>query len=389
MLPLDTSFLLHDDTAPDSGAGSQTGLVAPGPLQPRPEAPTCRTVDAFGPVEDEVQALRAGAAILDASDAGRLVVRGADAAAFLHRLLANDVHDLAPGAHNDNLLLTSKGGAQVSFVLERRAEDVFALHLPPACAASCAQALDRYHFSEDLEIVDESADCAPLLLAGPRAGDVLARLGGDVDADPNACSVADAFHLRPTRFAGELAWSLDARRAGVAYLLGALLDAGARPAGLRAREIVRIEAGSPLFGCELDLDVYPPEVGDDTSFSLTKGCYIGQEVLAKLDTYGGLKRRLAAWRVDDTLPRARHTPILAADGERQVGFVTSWCLSPSLGTGLVLGLAKLRLFAQAERVLLPADQGETPGSTESRAARHAGRKTPATRVELPVRAPFD
>ncbi len=107
---------------------------------------------------------------------------------------------------------------------------------------------------------------------------------------------------------------------------------------------MRLEAGVPLFGADVDAQVYPQEAGLMDAFALDKGCYVGQEVVAKIDTYGGLNKRLLTLRIDHSDPLRRGTQLFCTeDGERrELGLVTSWAYSFALDTGLALAYVKRR-----------------------------------------------
>lgn len=303
---------------------------------------------AFGEVPDEYRAAREGAALFDSTRREALAVSGPDAAGFLHRLLAHTVRTLAPGQGNRNLLLSSKGKVLFDFDLSYEAERIH-LSLPPNTVAALAKALDTYHFSEKLKLGDVSDEHAPLDLCGPRAAALVERvLGVRVPAELHH-HVQAAFEGANVRVsaqpvAGSSGIRLDAGPALVERLWDALVAAGATPCGRITHDILRVEAGAAEYGSDIDDSIYPQEARLERAFALDKGCYIGQEVVAKIDTYGGLNKRLVALRVshDDPLPSG--TRLLRDDeGEwRDLGVVTSWAYSFVLDTGLVLAYVKRR-----------------------------------------------
>ena len=315
-------------------------------LAERPEATGHASALAFGDVPGEYRAARAGAALLDAGDRGRVSVRGKDAADFLHRLLANHVKSLGPGDGNANLLLSPKGKVLFDFDVARHAAH-FELSTPPGRARALCEALERYHFSEDVRVEETSASHAPLELWGPGAGAILARL---LAAPPP--------ELRPRAWMASIwkggalalsaldvrAWRRDAGAERAVELWEGLRAAGATPCGLVVRDSLRIEAGRALAGVDVDENVYPQEAALEDAFALDKGCYVGQEVVAKIDTYGGLNKRLLVLQVDHSDPVARGTKLVRLDeGERrELGLVTSWAYSFALEGGLVLGYVKRR-----------------------------------------------
>ncbi len=302
----------------------------------------------YGDVPGEYRAALEACVLFDATARGRVVVAGADAATFLHRLLANDVRNQPVGTLRHNLLLSSKGKVLYEFDLWRE-EARIELALPSARAKALIAAIDMYLFSEKVVLSDESERCAPLELLGPARFDV-ARVACGVEAPrEDGQTLRASFRGTELRIAsrpsaGSAALELDAGPEHVVELWKALLAAGARASGVIVRDILRVEAGATLFGVDVDENVYPQEARLERAFSLDKGCYIGQEVVAKIDTYGGLNKRLVALKVSHDDPVARGTRLWRLDaGEwRDLGVVTSWAYSFVLDTGLVLAYVKRR-----------------------------------------------
>jgi folate-binding protein YgfZ len=303
----------------------------------------------YGDVPGEYRAAQEGCALFDDTGRGRLEVSGPEAAAFLHRLLANDVRAVAQGGGQRNLLLDSKGKVLFEFELYRVEEARFVLSVPPGRAAALRAALERYHFSEKVAFADSSANYAPLLVLGPRSDALLKQVLGCEVPDEEYAWATGSFEGAPllaarTRAFGSRAARLVATAEQAPHLWSALRAAGAAAAGIVARDCLRVEAGVALPGEDVDEGVYPQEARWEDAFSLTKGCYIGQEVVAKIDTYGGLNKRLVVLKVshDDPLPRG--TRLFRQDeGEwRDLGVVTSWAYSFVLDTGAVLAYVKRR-----------------------------------------------
>lgn len=314
-------------------------------LAARPEAPTHAAPLYFAPPPEEYRAARAGAALFDESDRGRLTVRGKDAADFLHRLLANHVKSLAVGSANRNALLSPKGKVQFLFECVRGA-DRFELELAPGTAPALATALERFHFSEQIALADTSAEFAPLELEGPAATALLARAFGVLAPAYGAPALRSPWQGGElvTRALSAARWRVDPGPRGLVAAWDALVAAGATPCGLVVRDSLRVEAGRALAGIDVDDNVYPAEAGLDDAFALDKGCYVGQEVVAKIDTYGGLNKRLCVLAVEHSDPVARGTKLSRIEeGERrELGLVTSWAYSFAQDSGLVLAYVKRR-----------------------------------------------
>lgn len=336
----------------------------------------------FGDVPAEYRAAQEAAALFDETERGLVVVRGGEAGAFLHRMLANDVRGLAEGRGNRNLLLSPKGKVRFDFDLFRE-HDAYRLSTPPGEARALAEALEAYHFAEELEIRDESSESAPLALLGPLAAQVCERaLGLEPPSDDRHVALAarDGAPLRIARLVihGSPALRIDAGPERAEGLWEALVAAGARPAGRVVADILRIEAGAARAREDFDEEIYPQEARLEAAFALDKGCYVGQEVVAKIDTYGGLNKRLVALAVSHDDPVPSGTRLYRHDAEkgewRDLGVTTSWAYSFVHDTGLVLAYVKRRhqgvgtVFrlgegpASARIVAIPARAGAVPVS---------------------------
>lgn len=331
----------------------------------------------YGDVPGEYRAALETCAVFDESDRGLIEITGEDAAGFLHRILASDVNSLEVGTGQRSLLLSSKGKVLFEFDLFRSREALW-ISAPPGSAAGLAAALENYHFAEKLQIVVAEGH-APMAVCGPDAERIVRDLLGDLPPEGEHAWTRGRFAegdivLARVPVAGSPGLRLDAGPEHAAALWNALRGAGATPAGLVARDCLRVEVGAALFGVDVDQNVYPQEARLESSFSLTKGCYVGQEVVAKIDTYGGLNKRLVALRVSHDDPVPRGTRLLREDeGQlRDLGVVTSWAYSFVLDAGVALGYVKRRhqepgtvfqlgeTTAEAVIVRLPIRPGPSP-----------------------------
>lgn len=329
-------------------------------LTPRHEAagarlrPTERGAEllTYGDVPAEYEAATRACVVFDETDRGRVRVTGGERAEFLHRLLANDVRGLAPGTGDRNLLLSPKGKVLHDFDLFVDADEI-RLSVAPGREAELIRALDLYLFNEDVELAAAGEDYAPLALAGPRAAATLEAVttARGLAGLPDRAWVAARFaagagevEIAALPVAGSPGFRVSAEPETTRALWEALVGAGARPAGLVVRDILRVEAGQARTGTDVTDDVYPQEARLEPAFSLTKGCYIGQEVVAKIDTYKGLNKRLVTLRVSHDDPVPAGTRLARRDEEsgewRDLGVVTSWAYSFVLDTGLVLAYVK-------------------------------------------------
>ena len=264
--------------------------------------------------------LRDGAPTWVAEPVALLWVEGPDAASFLHGLLSNDVASLGPGGSTEALLLDSKGHVQAAMGVHRDAEDALTLVVAPADGDSVAAALDRYHFSEDLEIL------------GPEEAWALTVAGMPAPAGPSV----------PGVLPGTVRVVVDDPAAAGAALPGAQ----APPAAL---EMARVAAGVARVGVDTGPSTLVQEAAlEDRAVSFTKGCYLGQETVARLQFRGKANRALRGVLLDG--PAEPGAPVTA--GGREAGRVTSVARTPDLG---VIGLAILR------REVAPGDEVEAGG----------------------------
>ena len=321
-------------------------LTANAVIRPADESDPLLT---YGDVPEEYRAAREDCIVLDETDRGSLRVDGGDARDFLHRLLANEVLPLGPGQGNRTLLLSPKGKVLFDMELSALENGGYRLSLPPGDAPSLLQTLDAYLFAEAVEISDDTENHAPLLLLGPRAAERLEQGVGIAAPEGDRVTVEGNFAGGPLRITrleahGAPALRVDPGPDRAAELWRCLVRSGARPAGRVVADIVRIEACSAKMHEDIDDGVYPQEARLEDAFSLSKGCYVGQEVVAKIDAYGGVNKLLCALTVshDDPVPRGTQLSRLDEDtGEwRDLGMVTSWAYSFEADAGRVLAYVK-------------------------------------------------
>ncbi len=254
-------------------------------------------------------AIRAGARVAVRGRAALIWVEGPDAAGFLQGLVSNDVVALATGEACPALFLDAKGHVQVEMRVHRDADDAFTLVAPAERADRLAELLERYHFSEDLEIIGpEPADTLTLAGEGPAAGGL--SLPGPVPGTITAV-VDDA--------------------------TAAIAAAEAREVHPEALEMARIAAGAPAVGIDTTETTLVQEAAlEEVAVSFGKGCYLGQETVARLQFRGRANRRLRGL----ALPTPPPDPGAAVThGGREVGRLTSVAVTPDLGA---IGLAILR-----------------------------------------------
>ncbi len=331
--------------------------------------------DHFGDPVAEYNHARSGAVLVDESPHGKVEVKGVDAARFLHNLSTNDILPLAPGSGCEAFLTTTKAKVIAYLRMYRHASPVdppgFSLDLAPGTADKVIQHLDHYLISEQVEFANRTREFAQMHLAGPQASAVLGQTLPDV-----ALPVELLRHIA-VRFGGEAdSWVRRHDALGLpgcdivcpadqaANIWQRLTQAGARPMGRQACEILRIEAGLPRQGADIDETTFAPEVGRIAeTICYTKGCYLGQESIVMARDRGQVNRSLVGVKLPGgPVP---HGSALFAQG-KEVGRVTSSVHSPRLGT-------RSRASLRAPRPSGARDANG--GRSERRKSTNGGRQT--------------
>ena len=306
----------------------------------------------YGDAVAERDALRSTVGVLDLSFRSRLCVTGADRVKFLHGQVTNDVQRLRTGEGCYAALVNAKGKMHSDLNIYRLADELL-LDFEPGFSAAVTQRLEKYVITEDVQLLDAAPHYGLLSVQGPRAAEAITQLGlpWELPAKPLTFSA----HLDPTlgqlylmRRAGGLqppsgalpigeggdckspahGFDLFVPTAALGAVFDKLVAAAKSPGGCacgwNALEVARIEAGIPRFGQDMDETNLPPEAGiESQAISYSKGCYIGQEVIARIRTYGQVAKTLRALRLPaDLAVLPAKGDKLFADG-KEVGHITS------------------------------------------------------------------
>ncbi len=331
----------------------------------------------FGDVLAEYNHARAAAILVDESPRDKIEVRGSDAPRFLHNLTSNDVLHLEPGDGCEAFLTTAKAKVVSYLLIYRNSSPVdppgFSLDVAPGTAENVIKYLDRYLISEQVEFANATTGFAQMHIAGPRAITLLEQVVGDVSLPMKSLQhVVVRFGggaeswLRRHDALGLPGYDLVCPAEQAASIWQRLTQAGAHPAGREASEILRIEAGLPREGADIDETTFAPEVGRiPETICYTKGCYLGQESIVMARDRGQVNRTLVGVRLENG-PVPHGSLLFAAD--KEAGRVTSSVHSPRLGMGL--GLAYARRGYQQPGMRLEVET--------------AGNRCPAEVIQLPL-----
>jgi len=301
----------------------------------------------YGDVAAEYGAARKTAAVFDLSHRGKVEVSGPDAPSFLHNLCTNDILGMPLGAGCEAFFCNPKAKViahtLIYHVLLGPERHAFWLDTAPGESAKLVQHLNRYLIAEDVEIADRTDEFCQVHLAGTGTIAVLTRALADEvpDLDPllhmeRTFGVSVNSHIRRNELLGIPGYDIVCLNALASGLWRMLTESGAKPAGLDAYDLLRVEAGTPVYGRDITEERFAFDVGRTAqAISYSKGCYLGQEpIVMARDRAGHAPRALLGLKLAGTMPVEAGSKV-AHNGE-EVGYVTSSVTSPRLGRAIAL-----------------------------------------------------
>ncbi|MCA1555911.1 MAG: hypothetical protein LC747_04395 [Acidobacteria bacterium] len=285
----------------------------------------------YGDARAEYEAVRGagGAGIIDLSARGRIEVSGAEAVQFLNGLITNDVKMLAAGAWMHAAFPNVQGRLLAHARVMRPGDE------------------ERFTLAGDFRVKDLSAETAQFSLQGSRAGAVIESVLGSSPAELGRQSVSvvswrenDPVTIWRATHTGEDGYDLVCAASAGVDLWEALTKAGARAVGFEAFEVLRVEAGVPRYGVDVDeTNVVLEVVREDEAVSYTKGCYIGQEIIARIHWRGHVAKRLAGLVLEGDGGLDANAKVRTTDG-KEIGRITSSVFSPQLSRRIALAILK-------------------------------------------------
>jgi len=303
--------------------------------------------------------------LFDLTGRGEIVLSGKDRAPFLHGLVTNDVKKLRPGEGCPAAFLTPKGKLLADLVV-LCAPDELVVDTPPELAKKVETLLRKYLMFGDVAIENRTEATGVLHVEGRETEEVLRKgTGQEGPAEPRSHLVVEGTRVVRESRGGFSGFDLRVPRALLESTRSRLLDAGAVPAPLPVLEGARIEAGIPRWGAELTENVLPDEAGLPARgwVSYTKGCYIGQETVARIRTYGHVNRNLVGLILEGDVPPPAGAEIRA--GGAKAGAVTSGALSGRLGTAIALGYVHREYAAPGTGVVVLLPSGSSAATVSA------------------------
>lgn len=314
----------------------------------------------YGTIPSEYEALTRRAAVVDLSFRGRICLLGADREKFLHGQVTNDILKLRPGQGCYAAIVNAKAKMESDLYIFKLADEIL-LDFEPGLTGRITDRLNRYIIADDVQVVDVAPHYGLLHVSGPAAREVLSPAGWPAPEQPLGWASV-------SREEGEV-YIANNPRYGVAgfdlFIPTSLLASVAASlesawAGFEATEIVRIEHGIPRYGADMSETTLPQEAElQDRAISFAKGCYIGQEIIARIRTYGQVAKALRLLRVSGTATPVPEGAPVYAEG-KNVGAVTSSTFSPVYQSVVALTYVRKEYFAPGTRLRI----GEPPLAAE-------------------------
>jgi folate-binding protein YgfZ len=325
-------------------------------------------VDHYDGAMAEYSALRCAAGLADLSFRSRLCLTGTDRQRFLNGQVTNNVKDLRVGEGCYAALVTAKGKLESDLNIYCLPDELL-LDFEPGLSAKVASRFEKFIIADDVQVVDVAPHYGSFTVQGPKAGEALrkADLGFELPARPMSFTAAtsdvgESYCMNVARgvVEGFDLYVPAVRLAAVFEKVSAAVNAvGGKLCGWQALEMIRIEAGIPRFGADMDESNLAPEAGIDArAISYSKGCYIGQEVIARIRTYGQVAKSLRGLWLPDELKELPKRGDKLSQGGKEVGYITSALASPALRRNIALGYVRRECNQPGAELMLQTLAGE-------------------------------
>ncbi len=316
-----------------------------------------------------------GAGLIDLTSRGRILVNGSEAVQFLNGLITNDMKTLEENswmpaafpnvqgrliAHVRVVRIVREGEANT----DANFSPTFLIDTEPVTHERVFKTIERFTLAGDFRVSDITNQTAQLTLQGKGAAELVRTVVSEEAATLPANGAArtkwhnaDVMLIRSTH-TGEDGFDLIVNSEHAASLWESFISAGARPVGYDALEILRIEAGIPRYGIDMDESNVVTETGLDDAVSYTKGCYVGQEIIARIKYRGHVAKKLAGLAFNQPVNVESGANIKSTD-DKEIGRVTSVAYSSRLGKTIALGYLKYNYLAPGTEVKITLASGET------------------------------
>jgi aminomethyltransferase len=284
--------------------------------------------ETFKDLPEEHQAAAAKKFLADVSFLGKVRVSGADHLSFLHNILTQDIKSLVPGQGALAALLTATGKTLMLMDVHRF-DGYTLLIVETGMASKTIELLDKFLITEEVRFEDATSDYALL---------------------ETSENLTTPYSLTPVLGRSRV---LIPSKDAVDFTQKLITTSPFQPIGRKTMEILRIEKGIPRYGADVDETIILSETGlEDLAASETKGCYPGQEVIAKIKTYGRLNRKIMGFLLEEKSLPSKGDKIVDLERDKEAGWITSSCFSPALGRNIALGYLTREFFDENRKMLI-------------------------------------
>jgi glycine cleavage system T protein len=310
---------------------------------------------AYGDVLFEYAAVREGSVgLIDLSPRGRIQVSGSEAVPFLNGLMTNDMKTLEEN-HWMPAAFPNVQGRIIASIRVVRSKDGFLIDTEAATHERVLNTVARFTLAGDFHVTDLTNETALVSLQGRQAAAMVQSVFGDAVPripDTGAAELKwleSEIKLIRASHTSEDGFDLIVNSDQAERLWDALVNAGARPVGLDALEMLRIEAGLPRYNIDIDETTVVTEANLDDAVSYTKGCYLGQEIIARIKYRGHVAKKLTGVMFGQAV-RVENDAKIKAPDDKDIGRITSVTYSPRLGRTIALGYVKYDYLASGTTV---------------------------------------
>lgn len=325
----------------------------------------CQVPASFGDELFEYANVRErGAGIIDLSLRGRFQLTGSEVVQFLNGLITNDMKTLAENQWMP-AIFPNVQGRLLAYVRVVRIRDGFLIDTEATTHDAVLKTIERFTLAGDFHVADITKQTAMLSVQGKQAAELVGTVLGKTVSELSGNGVVEIEWQQQTltvlraSHTAENGYDIIAGANQATVLLEALTNAGARPIGYEALERLRIEAGVPRYGVDMDETNVVTETGLDEAVSYTKGCYIGQEIIARIKYRGHVAKKLVGLAFDRALKvEMDNEPRIKSADDKEIGRLTSVTLSPHLGFTIGLGYVKYDYLAAGTELRVTSSSGD-------------------------------
>ena len=306
-----------------------------------------------------------GAGLIDLSARGRILVSGSEAVLFLNGLITNDMNSLAVNSWMPAAFANVQGRLLAAVRIIHR-EDGFLIDTEESTRAAVMKLIERFTMAGDFKVLELAEETAEMSIQGQTACDVIEKVFGTQAAALErqkflSLDFAGAVALIRATHTAEDGFDVFVNRDDSARIRTALTLAGARSVSEDTFETLRIEAGVPRYGIDMDETNVVTETNLDDAVSFTKGCYVGQEIIVRIKHRGHVAKKLTGIVLPDANAVPRNARISSADG-KEIGRITSSTFSPKLNRAIGIGYLKYDYLAPGTALNVTNAEHEIGGS---------------------------